>query len=87
MATVNYKPLSASSLIFMAAVEKLGHRADGKRVADKTGMKESATYNLASRLCAGGYLTSERGLVGGFTQYRLTEKGAGALAHVRKALK
>lgn len=88
MATINYKPLSASSLIFMAAVEKLGKRASGKMVADRSGMKESAAYNLASRLCANGLLMSERGaVVGGFTIYTLTPLGVEALAHVRKALK
>lgn len=85
--TVNYKPLSASSLIFMAAVEKLGKRASGKMVSNRTGIKESAAYNLASRLVASGFLVSERGIVGGFTNYVLTPKGAEALALVRKALK
>lgn len=83
----DYTPLSASSLIFMAAVQRLGEAASGKMISDKTGIKESATYNLASRLVANGYITSEREHVGGFTQYALTEKGQKVLAFVKKALK
>lgn len=83
----DYTPLSASSLIFMAAVQRLGKAASGQMISDKTGMKESATYNLASRLVANGYVVSRREQVGGFTQYSLTEKGEKVLAFVRKALK
>lgn len=89
MADTNYtnehRTMGVTALIAMAAIRKLGDKADGLSIAKRTGIGQNYLYNMLTRLKDRGYITIERR--GIHKLYALTTDGKVYLAAVRAALK
>ena len=77
--------MGVTALIALAAIRKLGDKADGLSISTRTGIKQGYLYNLLGRVKARGYITIER--KGIHKLYALTDAGSAYFDSVKAALR